>query len=188
MVSILLPGHGSQVRVDILGFANDKSPGSYDPNWLRGLVSFRSGIGSFRSNLFLTTDDIVAFHHELKTMLETLEGSATFSTIEGFVFVEITLDRRGAAVVSGKLIEDGPSNVQMTFSFDSDQSFFGTTMIQLQKAVEQFGRGVKGSEHWSSRLRRVISGSRRFLADHLMAPICGMVGRIAQNRNRTRTT
>ena len=138
--SISFAGHGgSQVIVDILGLENKKYINSSDAKWLRGIVSFRSGPCSFRSSVSLLKDDIVVFHRELDAMLDTLEGSAHLSTIEDTVFIDATPNRRGAVVVSGKLRADEQSKVEVTFAFDSDQSFLESTRLQLREAVKQFG-------------------------------------------------
>ena len=41
--------------------------------------------------------------------------------------------------MSGKLRADEQSKVEVTFAFDSDQSFLESTRLQLREAVKQFG-------------------------------------------------
>lgn len=82
--------------------------------------------------------EIGDFHRELKKMQAELGGSARMSTVEETISLEVAMNpRTGSVNVSGKLRESGMSIVEVTFRFDSDQSYVRATLVQLGRVVEE---------------------------------------------------
>ena len=135
--SISLRGHDGQVVIDILDW-NENSRSSSDAKWLSCNVSFRSASCSFSARVALVAYEIGDFHRELKKMQAELGGSARMSTVEETISLEVAMNpRTGSVNVSGKLRESGMSIVEVTFRFDSDQSYVRATLVQLGRVVEE---------------------------------------------------
>ena len=96
--------------------------GAWDDEWIDAVVTI--GAGAFRGEFHahLLPGDFVRFRDQLRPLNESLVGSATFDTLEGWIQIAISADGKGqfhAACVADD--EPGVGN-RLTFGIDFDQT------------------------------------------------------------------
>ena len=112
-----------------------KHPGLFDywdGNWIACEVQLASGgfRGSFRADL--RSEEFQAFLEEMDSLSHTLEGAATFSTMEGQIEFSLTDDGRGRVRVQGEALDEPGIGNRLHFEFDVDR----THLVQIVSAVE----------------------------------------------------
>jgi hypothetical protein len=138
MNAISIKGNGGTVSIHIAGYSSADATDSHDANWLSAEIEIAAGCFTGRYPANLTTQDFVRFQESLGNMLETLNGKALFSTMEGWLRLEIDMTRRGSAMVSGEAIAEQAPKVALRFSFESDQSYLQETLTAVRSAVQNF--------------------------------------------------
>jgi hypothetical protein len=102
-------------------------------NWVACEVEIAAGgfRGAYRADL--QSHEFRAFLDEAEALSRTLEGSASFSTMEGQMALSLTGDGKGPVNVQGEAVDAaaGPGN-RLQFSFDIDQ----TDLPQICRALE----------------------------------------------------
>ena len=92
-------------------------------------------------SLALVTHDFARFADELEQAVQLLKGTATFSTVEAGLGIEIKFTTAGHAEVFGSA-RSQTSNVPdvsvLSFSFETDQSFLAHTVRDLKTIVSRF--------------------------------------------------
>ena len=130
--SFTLNGEGGRLEVGILSYENLRPQTVSDANWLRARVGFEAGGCVLRTEAALTTQDVKCFLDELEGAVFALEGSASLTTDERSIGVQVRVGRTGAAQVSGELEELGTARIRVAFEFSSDQSFLVNTLAELR--------------------------------------------------------
>jgi hypothetical protein len=138
MISMSIEGTGDSISIEVLGYENAAASNESDANWLRSKVRVAAGPFSGDANGALTTQDFVYFERELTEMLRTLQGKATFQTDEDWLRFEIRMGSRGTATISGAVKASGASQASLRFSFETDQSFLGSTKRGLAEITANF--------------------------------------------------
>ena len=97
----------------------------WDGNWLRSEVEVV--VGGFRGWIaeLLRAEELVEFGNQLARLLDTFQGTAEFRTMEGWLELAITSDRRGHLTLSGRLRDEPGIGNSLSFSFEYDQTYFG---------------------------------------------------------------
>jgi hypothetical protein len=91
--------------------------------------------------LALVTHDFARFADELEQAVQVLKGTATFSTVEAGLAIEIKFTTAGHAEVFGSArsqTSNGPDVSMLSFSFETDQSFLAHTVRDLKAIVSRF--------------------------------------------------
>ena len=123
---------GQRVLVQPLG---RRHPGLFDysdGNWITCDVHVAAGgfSGSFQADL--RSEEFKAFLGEMESLAQTLEGTATLTTMEGQIALSLTGDGEGHARVQGEAVDEAGSGNRLHFEFEIDQ----TSLPQICKALE----------------------------------------------------
>jgi hypothetical protein len=140
-----LPGRAFQhSEVEPGGEDCDRRPDAndeYDANWLRARCSVTVAEFSAVLSLALVTHDFARFADELEQAVQLLKGTATFSTVEAGLAIEIKFTTAGHAEVFGSArsqMSMEPDVSALSFSFETDQSFLAHTVRDLKAIVSRF--------------------------------------------------
>jgi hypothetical protein len=105
-----------------------------DGNWIDCEVQVAVGgfRGQFRADL--RTEEFAAFLTEVLALHGTLEGVATFTTMEGQLDLTLTGDGKGHVHVQGTAVDEPETRNQLEFGFDIGQ----TQLPQIAQCLENF--------------------------------------------------
>jgi hypothetical protein len=125
-------GAGDQLIVEIRERPDERD------DWLEARVSIRAGAfdGSFDATLM--TCDFPPFRSQLQRLYETLEGTATFETIERQLRIECSGNGQGGIAVHG-VAKDRPTDGNLLrFEFNTDQTFLPAVISDLRQIETEF--------------------------------------------------
>src|SRR5581483_2142515 len=96
----------------------------WDGNWLRSEIEVV--VGGFRGWVaeLLRAEELVEFGDQLARLLDTFQGTAEFRTMEQWLALTITSDRRGHLTLSGELRDEPGLGNTLSFPLEYDQTFF----------------------------------------------------------------
>ena len=107
-------------------------------NWIACEIEVHAGgfLGRFPADL--RAEDFSAFMEEAEALGMTLDGSASFSTLEGQITFSLATDGRGQLRVRGKASDASGSDNRLDFGFDIDQTYVPQICGALQVLVTAF--------------------------------------------------
>jgi hypothetical protein len=93
----------------------------WDANWVACELEIAAGgfRGAFRADL--RSEEFRAFLEEADGLSRTLDGAASFSTMEGQIAFSLAGDGNGHVRVHGEAVDTPGSDNRLQFSFDIDQ-------------------------------------------------------------------
>lgn len=111
---------------------------SWDGNWIDCEVQIV--VGGFRGNFRadLRSEEFRTFLEEVERLNGTLEGTASFTAMEGQITFALTSDGNGHVRVSGEAMDDAGSGNRLRFGFDVDQTFLQTICQSLEHLMAAF--------------------------------------------------
>lgn len=117
----------------------------WDGNWIECEVEIATGgfRGRFRADL--RSEEFQTFLEEIEGLSRTLEGAATFSTMEGQIAVSLTGDGKGHVRVQGEAVDTVGIGNRLHFGFETDQTRLPEISRSLQYLLAAFP--VTGSPH-----------------------------------------
>lgn len=140
-MEIKIRAEGFLLRLDVAGYESERrGKDSYDDNWLSGTVTLefaRPPAATFKAKCATSwqTVDFASFHEALRTLLDDLTGTATFSTLEDQVDITIELTG-GKGTVEGRVQEHAMAWLE--FEAETDQSFLNQTLTELRAVTAQY--------------------------------------------------
>jgi hypothetical protein len=111
---VQIRGNGKVIQIEVFGYERPDAVDEYDANWFKARCSVTVAEFSGVLRLSLVTHDIVRFANELEQAVQMSKGTATFSSAEAGLGIEIKFKTGGHADVFG--------NVRSQTSFVPDQS------------------------------------------------------------------
>ena len=128
----------NNVTVEVMSYERRASGEYHDDNWVVVTVSVSAGAfsGNFRATF--VTDEFVAFRSELRELYRTLNGEATFTTLEGQLRLNLIGNGRGGITVKGEAFDNAGTDNCLTFEFATDQTYLVRTLEGLDQIVAQF--------------------------------------------------
>jgi hypothetical protein len=110
----------------------------WDANWVACELEVAAGgfRGALRANL--RSEEFRAFLEEAESLHRTLEGTASFSTMEGQITFSLADDGRGHVRVRGEAVDAPGSDNRLQFSFDIDQTFLPQICRSLEVILAAF--------------------------------------------------
>jgi hypothetical protein len=129
---------GQHVLITVLG---RKHPGLFDHwdgNWLASEVTI--AVGGFRAayRADLRAEELQAFRDQIDALLQSVEGAASFSTMEGQIAVSVSGDVRGQVSVKGEARDTPGSDNLLQFAFELDQTYLKPIGLSLDAIVSAF--------------------------------------------------
>ncbi|MHA6484093.1 WapI family immunity protein [Paenibacillus sp. strain BS8-2] len=126
---------------EVSGFPNSTSySGGYD---FEGTIQIRSGNYTVQGSIWLTTGELFQLNKEISEMYKQLKGKAFLKAFDSDFEVTIEIDQRGRIYINGNYKEFPSVDNELTFSFESDQSYLVKTIEDLQLIYLKYG-GMKG--------------------------------------------
>lgn len=135
---ITIGGHGARIELNVQGYERENASILSDANWLSCLLNFEIGPIAGATKLSMETHDLKSFKAQLDQLVRADRTRAELSPIEEVFQCTITMGTLGHALVSGVIKTGDTVKVELSFSFDSDQSFLRQTSIELEAAIEKF--------------------------------------------------
>jgi hypothetical protein len=109
-----------------------------DANWIDCELQIVAGgfRGAFRSNL--RSEEFRTFLEEAEGLSRTLQGTASFATMEGQLALSLSGDGKGHLRVSGEAIDEAGSGNRLQFGFDIDQTYLPAICRSLEYLLAAF--------------------------------------------------
>jgi hypothetical protein len=139
--AVEIQGHGGHIKIEVQGYERPEATDEDDANWLVASCSVVVGEFSCILRLSLVTSDFVQFLAQLEDAVRSLSGNATFISLEEGLQIEIKFNHAGHADLFGRArsrISLVPDQSELSFSFETDQSFLARTVRELKGIVTQF--------------------------------------------------
>ena len=117
------------------------SPGlfdSWDGNWIVCEVEIAAGGFRGRFNADMRSEEFHAFMDQVSELDRTVEGAATFTTMEGQLALSLTGGVTGRVRVVGEALDLAGSENRLEFSFDVDQTYLRTLARSLELLLAAF--------------------------------------------------
>ena len=129
---------GQHVLFTVLG---RKHPGLFDywdGNWLACEIEIAAGAfrAAFRADL--RAEELQAFRDQADALVQSVEGVATFSTMEGQLALTIGGDLKGQVSVRGEARDMPASDNLLQFAFEIDQTYLKEICRSLGAVVSAF--------------------------------------------------
>ena len=138
--SVQIRGDGNVIQIEVFGYERPDASDEYDANWLRARCSVTVAEFSAVLSVALVTHDFARFADELEQAVQLLKGTASFSTAEAGLGLEIRFTTAGHAEVFGSARSRSyvPGVSELLFSFETDQSFLAHTVREVRAIVSRF--------------------------------------------------
>lgn len=109
-----------------------------DGNWID--CELRIVVGSFKGDVRanLRSEEFQNFLEEVRGLIQTLEGTASFTTLEGQIALYLTGDGKGQVHVSGEAIDVAGTGNRLQFAFDVDQTYLEAVCQSLENLLTAF--------------------------------------------------
>jgi non-ribosomal peptide synthetase component F len=109
----------------------------WDGNWVRAEVEVAAGgfQGRVAGNLWL--EELVSFRNQLSRLLDTFSGSAEFQTMERWLSLRVTSDRRGHLTLAAEIRDEPAGANVLSCRLEYDQTYFRPMFADLSAAVDQ---------------------------------------------------
>ncbi len=107
----------------------------WDGNWLS--CEIRVAVGRFKGRVdaALRAEDFVGFLEEVRQLQKSLNGRADFTTLEGWLSVEMIGDGRGHLTVNCTLLDQPGIGNRLMFKLNMDQTHLPTVIAGLERIV-----------------------------------------------------
>lgn len=94
-----------------------------DGNWIYCEIEIRAGgfRGSFRADL--RSEEFLEFMQELSALGQTLQGAASFTTVEGQLALSLAADESGVVRMTGEARDAPGAGNRLQFTFDLDHTY-----------------------------------------------------------------
>ena len=127
------------ITILVMGRMHPKADDYWDGNWL--ISPIEVAIGGFRGEIpaGLRIDELVRFRETLESVQSSLQGEAVLESMEGWIQLRITVDRRGSLQVIGKVLDQPGSANALVFAIDDlDQTHLLELISALAAAEAKF--------------------------------------------------
>jgi hypothetical protein len=109
-----------------------------DGNWID--CELQIVVGGFRGDVRanLRSEEFQTFLEEVRGLIQTLEGTASFTTMEGQIVLYLSGDGQGHVQVSGEAIDAAATGNRLQFAFDVDQTNLEAVCQSLENLLTAF--------------------------------------------------
>ncbi len=127
-----------RIEVEVVRYERPAAGEYYDDNWLT--TQIRVQVGGFRGQVdaALLTAELTSFLAALRSLYETLRGSAEFSTMEEQLHLRLMGDGKGHITLTGELLDQPGIGNRLHFTLQLDQSQLGASIHELETVTAQF--------------------------------------------------
>jgi hypothetical protein len=117
------------------------SPGlfdSWDGNWIVCEVEISAGGFRGRFSADMRSEEFHAFMEQVSELARTIEGAATFTTMEGQLAISLTTAADGRVKVAGEALDLAGSENRLEYSFHVDQASLPDLARSLEYVLAAF--------------------------------------------------
>ncbi len=125
------------LRVRVLIRTRDADD-AWDGNWLTCAIDARAGAFTARMTAHLRAEDFARFRAEADQLYRTLSGRAEFSTMEGWLRVELVGTPLGHLTARCELIDDSGTGNRLAFGLELDQTYLPPLVASLDAIIAAF--------------------------------------------------
>ena len=127
-----------RIEVDVLHYERQPVGEYHDDNWLT--VQVRVRVGGFRGTVdgAFITEEFVAFLTQLRSLHQSLSGTAEFTTMEGKLRLRLTGDGKGHIELVGEVADQSGIGNRLHFTLHFDQSQLGASIHELERVTSEF--------------------------------------------------
>lgn len=139
MLSVAFGGEERErVEIQVHGYERTPVGESYDDNWVN--VSVLISVGAFAGKYDATflTSDFIGLRAGLQALHESLEGTASFSTLEDQLSLKFTGDGRGHIALKGLATDAPGTGNRLEFELALDQTYLPSALGELNEIVRSF--------------------------------------------------
>lgn len=138
-----LVGSGAKIEIVVDGFERPNAEDESDSEWLVASVFIQLGAVTGLYAMNLTVSDIEILLGELRQVYHELSGEASFNPDEQGLTLAITCGTGGQVSVAGTARVPGAKRILLDFAFETDQSYLGRTLDELQGVAAAYPRKVR---------------------------------------------
>ena len=133
-------GHSEQERIEVDVHGYERTPvGEYwDDNWLRVDIRVRAGGFRGKASATIITSELTKFLSELRPLVETLAGSAEFTTMEEQLSLRLAGDGKGHVELRGEVSDQAGFGNRLDFTLQFDQSQLRASIHELERVTSEF--------------------------------------------------
>jgi hypothetical protein len=147
-LSFRVAGGASEVLVRVKAYEHPECADYDDGNWL--LADLTVHLSGFRASFGISarSPELEVFLRELDSMEKTLSGTASYEMIEPSLSLKAVIGKRGTIEWTGTAQYPLGSGNELSFEFESDQSYLPGLVESLRSILERFpikGLAAEGS-------------------------------------------
>jgi hypothetical protein len=134
-------GSGEQERLEFAFAAADlaRSRVLHD-DWLEPTVSICAGPFSGAARVHVIASDFVRLLPQLRSLYDTLRGTATFDTIERQIAFTLTGDGKGHITLAGFFEDRAGGDNRIQFSLSFDQTLLPRSIAQIERLLHTISK------------------------------------------------
>jgi hypothetical protein len=139
MWEVVIRGDGSDfLAITLLGRSHWETTDYWDGNWVRAAVVVQAG--GFRGSVAgeVRTDELAQFYDQLRRLQQSLEGTATFETMEGWLSIRASGDGMGHMEFRCSVRDEPGIGNTLECTLATDQTCTRTTLAELHSAIQAF--------------------------------------------------
>ena len=129
---------GQHVLIRPLGRSQPGLFDYWDANWIACEVQVAAGgfVGKFSADL--RSEEFQSFLEEVEALSRSLEGTATFATMEGQITLSLTGDGQGHVRVQADALDVPGIGNRLHFGFEIDQTYLPQVCQELESLLVAF--------------------------------------------------
>ena len=127
-----------RIEVDVLRYERSLTGDYHDDNWLTVKIGVQAGGYHGKADATIMTSEVTEFTSELRTLFETLSGTAKFQTLEGQLSLELTGDGKGHIELTGEVKDKPGIGNRLQFTLQIDQSQLGQSLREIENVTLKF--------------------------------------------------
>ena len=127
-----------RVEVRVHGYERAQVGEYYDDNWLKVSVCINAGSFSGLFEAAFLTSEFIEFRDNLRSLYESLVGSAHFATLEGQLTLHLTGDGKGHIALAGVAFDAPGTGNRLEFHINLDQGHLSSALRGLDGIATTF--------------------------------------------------
>jgi hypothetical protein len=130
------------LSIAVLGRRYPHADNAWDANWLEVSLTVQiarySGEFQGRVKALLSPSELLSFHNQLTELYQALHGTATLSSLEGWLEVKCVGDGRGHIDIACRLTNEPGIGDTMSFRLDIDQTYLPAILSSLDEVLAAY--------------------------------------------------
>ena len=110
----------------------------WDGNWLTCRIEAAVGGFKARVDADLRSEEFVELHDQLSAINERLSGEAKFTTLEGWLAMDMSIDRLGHVTARCELLDEPGVGNRLDFTLNLDQTYLSPILAGLKAIILAF--------------------------------------------------